>query len=1052
MAAPPSAKKALMIVRKVASLFAVAGLVLLSVLAGSTAAYAAVPTPPSVDQTFAPWITSAPERTVQGNKDSDVTQIDVYHWTDSAPTPVPYCSTAAVDGATVWFNCAPGAATLGVGTNYLAATATNLDGTSALGVPIVITRVAAPTISTPADGVLTSDNTPSLSGTADPATTHITVYSDGPSNFCSNVPVVAGAWSCTVGAALPDGDYSYFLDGSPGDTVRSASQTITIDTALTPPLAHITAPADSTDPGGAHFASTTDPTPALSGTAEPLATITLFQDYTEVGCVGGAPQADVAGNWSCTLATPLTAQRTYVYGAQHTDRAGNTNVGSSPDEQLYLSYIDIDTPDAPVITSPIDYTNPDSVSAVINYAPPTITGTGEPGAHLGAYVDGSIDVCSVPVVVDLSGVWSCTLPSLSDGVYQITFTLTDDAGHVSASSDRFLALIIDTTAPTGFSLTEPAGVPDDSNVVHATTTAPHPVIAGFAETGARVYLYLAGQPVGCDEGQLISGASGFTCHLTEALSPGVYDFSYTQTDQAGNSSGAPAQILRLTVASAAPPPAAPAAPGTTTIPQDLPTFVLFWALEFKVDSDTVTPGQHVTITSQDLPPGASVEVELHSTPALLGTTTVLEDGTFSLEGVIPLDVEPGAHHYVVTVVPVTGEAQTVELPVTVSAPPPAAEVPNPSPSPRADAGASGSGSAGVPTAQERDLPAAPNSLSGALTSLHDVISNPLILGAAALSSLALLFLVAFPAELLNSTLDANYERVFGRVPRIRMPWLTRMRKRLGRAPVVGALGLTALVSLILSFSDPEFGFDLTSLRLFLAVAIGMFVLGWFANIITGLLLRRRWNIGSVIELQPFGVFVALVGVVLSRVLDFSPGLLIGLVLGLALSSSASAKDEARYVLVWAGALLGLSLLAWVTYSLTTGLVPPDTFGGALFDDTLVAIATEGISALAVGLLPLGFLDGRSLFHYSKLQWVGAYLLTLIAFFVIMVPSGALWGDVAESVWGWLAVLVGFAAVSIGVSVWFRTHPGSEPDEAADSEDADARESAVAVGDGRVKKH
>ena len=225
--------------------------------------------------------------------------------------------------------------------------------------------------------------------------------------------------------------------------------------------------------------------------------------------------------------------------------------------------------------------------------------------------------------------------------------------------------------------------------------------------------------------------------------------------------------------------------------------------------------------------------------------------------------------------------------------------------------------------------------------------------------------------------------------------------------------------------------------------VGMFVLGYVANIITGAVLRKRWSITSVIELQPFGLLVALLGVVLSRLLDFAPGLLIGLVLTLSLSASAKLRDEARYVLTWAGTVLGISILGWLAYSFFSGVVAPDTFGGALVDDTFVAIATEGISALVIGLLPLGFLDGRSLFRFSRLQWLGTYLVALAAFFTIVVPSGALWGDIRGPFWIWLAVVLTFAALCVGTYLWFRAHPETE-DAEADAGGAPVERETVSV--------
>lgn len=1004
-----------MISRKVAAVAAVVTLVALSVVSGSTAAYAAIPGPPSITQMYTPWNTAFDQPVLQGAKDLDVTQIDVYLSNDFVSNE-PYCTVATTPGATVWFTCTPTTATLGPGDNYLAATATNADGTSVLGPSILITLVTPATVDSPADGTYTNNPTPTFSGKASGPDVDVDAPASPDTLFlCSNAPVVAGAWSCTSSEVMPDGDYQILVSSGTSDGTYWTGPTIHIDTT-DPGPADITGPPGTTDPSGELFSSTTDAAPTITGTSEPFATIKMYQNYSPVGCVGGAPVADATGNWSCTLAVPLPAPGVYVFGANQFDRAGNPVAEPSPDEQLNLTYTDVTPPAPPVVTSPIGNVAFGMNLVTTNETTPTVSGTGEPGATL----DVVGNTCMiVPTIVDSGGNWSCqlTTPMTPDGDYDVHFGLTDAALNSSPLTTPFLRFEVDTVAPEAPEVWTPAGTMS-GGVLYASTTSQHPVITGQAESGATVQIVRGSNPVPCADGTPIGGEGGFSCQVSSTLSPGVYNFGFAQTDRAGNSSGAPVILLHLTVvATPAPPPP--------------PPLVIGWLLQFSADNDSPAPGQNVTLTGGDLPAGSTVVGELHSDPIPLGTTVVKDDGTFTLNTHIPNTVEPGDHHYVVTVTPPDGEPQTSEIPVTVVAAPETVIQPPPAVTEQI-LPPIGSGSTDAASA-DRTQPAAPNTLSQSLPTLQDVVGNPIVLAAATGSSLALLFLVALPAELLNSTLDENYERIFGRIRRPKLPWLDRLRNRLRRTPVVGGLALTTLAALVLSFSDPRFGFDLTSLRLFLACAIGMFVLGWVASVITGAILKRRWSIASVIELQPFGLLIALAGVVLSRLLDFAPGLLIGLVLGLSLSASAKLRDEARYVLTWAGVVLGLSIVGWLGYSFFSGVVAPDTFGGALVDDTFVAVATEGISGLVIGLLPIGFLDGRSLYRHSRLQWLGTYLVALVAFFAIVVPSGALWGDIQGPFWIWLAVLLAFAALCVGVYLWFRAHPEAESESPDDAE-------------------
>ena len=1000
-----------MSVRKVAAILAVGALTMLSVVTGSSPAWAAVPAPPVIDQSHTPWITTShQESALHGSMGLGVDSVTVSVSSDDVSYR-PLCTAVNPnpESKQVW-SCS-GTAFIGslrLGLNYLRATATNSDGTSLPSAAIMITLIdkkdpeppastRPPTITSPADGLYTNDNTPTFAGTAEGEQFRVTT-ANGNQTLCGGT-VTGPTWSCTANPGLADGSYEYHVTSG---ELRSASRTIHIDTLAPAP------PTVNAFPG----AIDNSPAPTIRGHSEAYATLRLLLDGAPAGCSAGEIRADHAGAWSCVL-TAVLSQGTHELRATQTDRAGNTSRLSSP---VPIVIRDSTPPAPPRVTSPIDSTSPTSIEALTNDSTPTITGTGEPGAT----INSPAAPCSRTVTVSPAGHWSCTLgsPLVPDGSFVLPFTQTDASGNTSAPARPQLKLTVDTTAPESFELLTPTGTFAEG-VVLATTTNTRPLISGMGEHGATVRIYRDGSiPVACQEGPQRSGEGGFRCTPSAALSLGVHYFAFSQTDAAGNSNASPEVKLRLTVLAPPAPPAAPQGPHPVTPPAtghfgSLPTLAASWLLEFQVLGGSPAPGQNITIIGGDLPTGATVTAELHSTPVPLGTTVVRSDGTFRLNTVIPNTVVPGAHHYVVTVSPDGDTAQTVSVPVTIVAAKPAT-IPAPPPTvvlPPLHA----PGAAIV----HRDEPAAPNVLSWTLPTAQSVLIDPLVLGAAAASSLAFMFLVAFPAELLNSTIEENYERLFGRIPKLKLPWLARMRKSLKTKPLVGGLALTTLAALIFSFADPHFGFDLASLRLFLACIIGMFVLGYVANAITGVILRKRWSIGSVIELQPLGLVVALVGVVLSRLLDFAPGLLIGLVLGLSLSASATLRDEARAVLIWAGIVLGLSIVCWVAYSLASGVVAPDTFGGALFDDTLVAVAVEGISGLVVGLLPIGYLDGASLFHRTKMLWTVSYLVALVAFFIIVVPSGQLWGDIQGPFWAWLTVLLVFAAVCVGIFLYFR---------------------------------
>jgi polyferredoxin len=129
----------------------------------------------------------------------------------------------------------------------------------------------------------------------------------------------------------------------------------------------------------------------------------------------------------------------------------------------------------------------------------------------------------------------------------------------------------------------------------------------------------------------------------------------------------------------------------------------------------------------------------------------------------------------------------------------------------------------------------------------------------------------------------------------------------------------------------------------------------------------------------------------------------------------------------------MAITAWIGYStLTLGGNEGGTFGSALLVETLVAITTEGVVALLVELLPLRFLEGQRVYAHSKVLWGVFYILTVVVFVLAVVPWEGNWDALGSSLWIWIVVLAAFAAVCVGVYLYFRIF--SPPVEAEDADE------------------
>jgi hypothetical protein len=172
----------------------------------------------------------------------------------------------------------------------------------------------APVITAPAPGSLTSDSTPTISGSAAAGTT---------------VQVTEGA--TILGTAIAGADGSWTMT-SP--TLAEGAHTITATVTdehgqISPPSAPVSFTVDSVAPARpaitspAQLAVVRTTNVPVIGTAEPAATITLEVDGSAVGT---AP-VDAAGAWSLT--TPPLTNGLHLLTARAVDAAGNRSAVSN---------------------------------------------------------------------------------------------------------------------------------------------------------------------------------------------------------------------------------------------------------------------------------------------------------------------------------------------------------------------------------------------------------------------------------------------------------------------------------------------------------------------------------------------------------------------------------------------------------------------------------------------------------------------------------------------------------------------------------------------------
>lgn len=273
----------------------------------------------------------------------------------------------------------------------------------------------APVVSTPADGSIIADNTPTYSGTAEPGST-VDVIVDGTSVGTTTADS-SGNWSLTPTTGLSNGEHTVAAtatDAAGNVSPQSNTNTFTVDATI-PAAPVITGPANNT--------VTNDNTPTITGTAPPNSTVTVLVDGTSVGTT----TSDAAGNWTFTPTTPL-ADGPHDFTATTTNAAGNT----SPESNTVRIIVDTGVPDTTIVSGPSGDT--ESTSATFTFS------SSEAGVTYECNLDGAgFQPCTNPV----------TFEDLAEGEHTLQVRARDGAGNVDPTPTSATWTVVRATPQTG---------------------------------------------------------------------------------------------------------------------------------------------------------------------------------------------------------------------------------------------------------------------------------------------------------------------------------------------------------------------------------------------------------------------------------------------------------------------------------------------------------------------------------------------------------------------------------------------------------------------------
>ncbi|HDC4434798.1 TPA: Ig-like domain repeat protein [Enterobacter cloacae] len=391
-------------------------------------------------------------------------------------------------------------------------------------------------------GDTTDDNTPTLSGRAEPGST-VNIIDNGQVIGTAKVNP-DGTWSYTPDQPLANGahDLTTTVTDPSGNTGPEGSHVvITVD--VVPGKVEITAVTDDTGSvtGSLSQGALTDDTrPQISGTAKAGSTVTIMDGSN----VLGTTTAGADGTWSFTPSVDL-GRGDHTFTATAKDPMGNESSSSS-----WTVTIDTDAPVKPTIDAALD----DVGSVQGNLAnggttddpTPTLSGKAEAGSTVKIYDQNGL---LGEVTAKADGTWSFSpVAKLPEGEHRFHVTATDKAGNTSSASDDFV-LTLDFTAPdvSKVSITD---VVDDFGSVTGSiasggkTDDNTPLIKGTgAEPGNTITVYNGDKVIGTAK---VQADGTWELQVTKALPDGTYNLTVKETDSVGNTTAAsPEYIIQI---------------------------------------------------------------------------------------------------------------------------------------------------------------------------------------------------------------------------------------------------------------------------------------------------------------------------------------------------------------------------------------------------------------------------------------------------------------------------------------------------------------------------
>jgi hypothetical protein len=300
--------------------------------------------------------------------------------------------------------------------------------------------------------------------------------------------------------------------------------------------------------------------------------------------------------------------------------------------------------------------------------------------------------------------------------------------------------------------------------------------------------------------------------------------------------------------------------------------------------------------------------------------------------------------------------------------------------------------------------------------------------------------VLFSSVMLNQVLQSNRDEIDRRTARIAAPL-----KRLGRglsssvqreqggswlASARSAALVLGFTGIVYSVLNPGFGLNRTTLTLFVSVVLGIGVVTYVYSGLEAAMTRRLAGAAAAVRPYPAAIGIAVVSVVISRILDFRPGVMYGFIASCALLAPVEPdrRTAGRIAASPTTVILALSVVAWLLVQpLRSWYGSSGNWFAEVLEATAVVIFVGGIETLFISMIPIAGMDGAKIFGWSRLAWTAfAVLSAFLAWHVLLGREQTYFSGLrkAQDVTV-LALFVVYTTLTLGIWAYFRFRRPSE---------------------------